>query len=302
MERASLTSEGTKIYDRIRGVAKSKKQNVDFAFRKFAMERLIVRLEESEWCGLFALKGGMLMLCLPGGMNRPTDDLDLSSPPGTDAAALLETLAVVCAATPSKEDGLKYQVDVDACHVMRVDSVNPTMRAMIDAVLHHAYGRTEMRLKLDVSEGDEVFPEMKRLRMPESCKGFEPPELRCYPWETVVAEKLHAVAQHGAANTRMRDYFDLVAIHRNAEFDPETLAQAVISVFGIRNREIDPEPFGLSDEFAASKENEWKRLLARKSLSGAPATMSEAVRLARAFAGPILARAAELAGKNVPRP
>ena len=37
------------------------------------------------------------------------------------------------------------------------------------------------------------------------------PSLRAYPRETVFAEKLEAIAQLGIANSRMKNYFDLLA-------------------------------------------------------------------------------------------
>ena len=297
-----MTSEGTKVYDRIRAAARAAKTDVEFAFRKFAFERFMARLEASEWAGRYAVKGGMLMLSLPGGMPRPTDDLDLSADAGMDMDGLVRVLSSVASMVPEREDGLSFALDVPSCHVMRIDSVNPTVRATIDAVLAHAYGRTAMRLKFDVSEGDDIHPGLTRVRLPASCRGFEPPELPCYPWETVVAEKLHAIVQHGASNTRMRDYFDLISISRHADLDVEAMARAVAVVFGSRDRPVETEPFGLTAAFAASKETEWKRLLARKSLNSGPKTMAEAVAAVRCFAVPVLSRAAALRSVAGPKP
>jgi hypothetical protein len=39
---------------------------------------------------------------------------------------------------------------------------------------------------------------------------FPPPRLRVYPREMVVAEKLDAMLRLGLANTRMKDFYDLV--------------------------------------------------------------------------------------------
>jgi hypothetical protein len=48
-------------------------------------------------------------------------------------------------------------------------------------------------------------------RYPTLLPDFPAPELRVYPRETVVAEKLHTIVKLGLINSRIKDYFDLQA-------------------------------------------------------------------------------------------
>ncbi len=296
MDRVNLADIGARTYDRIRATAKANKQDVPFAFQRFALERLMVRLEESQWGGRYALKGGMLMLSLPGTMKRPTEDMDLSSSTEVSLDELKTVLTDICGAEPLQEDGLTYELDQKATRELRVDSPHPTIRAVIDARLHTRHAPVQVRVMLDVSQGEGIYPELRRARMPPSCKGFEPPEIACYPWQTVIAEKLHAILMHGMSGTRMKDYYDLIAISRHLDIPTDELAEAVVVAFAVSGRPILTEPPGLSDAFADSREKDWKSFSAKRKLVDAPATMKEAVTLVRAFATPILLSAAEKSG------
>ena len=294
MARGDMAVAGTQAYDRIRSAAKAAKQDVQFAFQRFALERLLGRIEASPWAGRYALKGGMLMLALPGGMNRPTEDMDLSSATGVTLEELKAALEEVCAAEPAQEDGLTFVLDAKNTGILRVPSPHVTVRAKLDAELHTRYSPVRIRLVLDVSQGEGIYPGLQRIRLPQTCKGFEPPELACYPWETVVAEKLHAITMHGALNTRMKDYFDLIAISRNLDMPTERLAEAVVVAFGTSGRQIEAAPYGLTAQFAAAKEKDWRAFTGKRGLLHAPASMDEAVATVREAYLPVLRRATEI--------
>ncbi len=81
--------------------------------------------------------------------------------------------------------------------------------------------------------------------------GLPAPELNVYPRESVFSEKLEALVVLGMANTRMKDYFDLLALAREGKMDSSVLARAINATFSRRKTKI-PEamPVGLSAEFA----------------------------------------------------
>jgi hypothetical protein len=55
-----------------------------------------------------------------------------------------------------------------------------------------------------------------------------------YRPETVVAEKFHAVVRLGVANTRLKDFYDLVALAQTQSFDGEALRAAIEATFDRR--------------------------------------------------------------------
>jgi len=64
------------------------------------------------------------------------------------------------------------------------------------------------------------------------------PELRVYPQYTVIAEKFEAIVSLGMANSRMKDYFDLWVLLRNADLDQAILEQAVDATLKRRMTEM----------------------------------------------------------------
>jgi hypothetical protein len=55
---------------------------------------------------------------------------------------------------------------------------------------------------------------------------------------TVIAEKFDAVIDHGLANTRAKDFYDLATIARNASIDGEDLLAALRATFHNRSRRL----------------------------------------------------------------
>ena len=68
--------------------------------------------------------------------------------------------------------------------------------------------RARIPLQIDIGFGDVVTPNAEKIDYPTILK-FPSPNIRAYPRETVVAEKLHAMVVLGIANSRMKDFYDL---------------------------------------------------------------------------------------------
>jgi hypothetical protein len=89
-------------------------------------------------------------------------------------------------------------------------------------------GAARLSVQVDIGIGDAVTPAPEWLEYP-SLLDLPRPRLRAYPRETVLAEKLHAMVLFGARNTRMKDYFDVHALLREAETNPTRLGDAIVS-------------------------------------------------------------------------
>jgi hypothetical protein len=72
------------------------------------------------------------------------------------------------------------------------------------------------------------------------------------------------------ANSRMKDYFDLFVILRNAQLDQGILADAVSATLNRRGT-VKPKgyPLGLSEQFATDtqKLNQWNAFVTRNKLT-----------------------------------
>ena len=125
-------------------------------------------------------------------------------------------------------------------------------------------------MQWDVGFGDAVTPAPADVDYPVMLEGMPAPRLRVYPRETVFAEKLEAIATLGIANSRMKDYFDLLALLREGAMDNPVLTEAVRATFQRRGTALpDGVTFGLTDAFAtdAQKQAQWTAFLRRNRLS-----------------------------------
>lgn len=115
------------------------------------------------------------------------------------------------------------------------------------------------------------------------------PRFLVYPRATVVAEKFEAIVVLGMANSRMKDYFDLMTLAREAMIDPSLLGRAIAATFTRRGTPLPSEPpLGLLDEFARNRDKitQWNAFLRKNRL--AAASLEVVVREVREFlVGPL---------------
>lgn len=119
------------------------------------------------------------------------------------------------------------------------------------------------------------------------------PRLRAHPTYTVVAEKLHAIALLGMANSGLKDYFDLSVLLERETLDADLLTQAIKATFERRSTPLsDAVPIGLTDEFAhdSSRQSLWLAFLKKNELP--PEPLPAVVDRLRSALAPALNRAA----------
>ncbi len=73
-----LKNVGASVRARLTRRARERKENVQLALTRYAMERLLYRLSVSAYNGQFVLKGAMLFSLWAPAPYRATGDLDLS--------------------------------------------------------------------------------------------------------------------------------------------------------------------------------------------------------------------------------
>lgn len=200
-----------------------------------------------------AVKGGMLMWyqAETRGDARPTTDIDIH---------FYEDIA-----PEEVKDLIRRAVELDAGYGMSLELVSigdlkhsgdhPGLRAKFIA----SWGRTKVHFHCDIGFGGRPDPNMKRVRFEPFVKGLPGGSIMMVPFETVYAEKLHAVTIFGSDNTRIKDLHDLAVLGRRG-LDPQRLAEAVERTFEDRNTPVPVSGAllaGLTPEFAASRQAQW---------------------------------------------
>ena len=265
MNRLPQANRIASIRQRLLDRARARGEEFQFVLDRFAVERLLYRLSQSAYRDEFVLKGAMLFALWFDQPHRPTRDADFLGFGPPDADRLGDTIRVLCAI--EADDGLRYDIDSIAVEAIREEAKYEGLRVTLLALL----GNARCTVQWDVGFGDAVTPGPLQATYPTLLDDMPAPQLRVYPRETVFAEKLEAIAQLGIANSRMKDYFDLLALVRERSMDPVDLAAAIDATFERRGTPL-PEitPFGLSDEFALDpqKQAQWRAFLRKNRLQG----------------------------------
>jgi predicted nucleotidyltransferase component of viral defense system len=303
------------IRDRLKNAAKARggEPNASHLFvqRRFAFERLLARIARSGIGDRCMLKGGVLMLALDPAIPRATQDLDLTVRTGGPQGlqAIRAALEEACATVPEHDDGLEFVIDGKIA-LIREASHTSTVRAKVSATLRCGdVPRKDViiRFQLDVTPAELDHLPVSR-EVPPILPDFPPTQFPSYPWEVVLAEKLHAIVVGTIANNRLRDWADVIKLADSGIIDEDAAADAIRRVFerrGASHRLDDTEPVGLSDAFASQRQGDWVTTMNTTGYGATmPRELADAVASVRAFCLPLMAAASAMDHKNavVPMP
>jgi predicted nucleotidyltransferase component of viral defense system len=269
----------------------SRKTGEDFQLllTRYAVERLLYRLGNSEYSTRFVLKGAMLFALWTGEMHRPTRDLDLLGFGDTSEPELEKVFRALCSvAVP--DDGLTFSVDTVTVEPIREEQEYGGER--VTMLVH--LGSARVNLQVDVGIGDAITPQAQSVTYPTILQ-MDPPRLRAYPPETVVAEKLEALVKLGLANSRMKDFYDLVIIARTFSFTGSVLRDAIQATFERRGTPLPTSsPVALTNAFVDddAKQRQWQAFSKRSGTAEKVRGLKEAIAELAAFLAAPLAAAA----------
>jgi predicted nucleotidyltransferase component of viral defense system len=242
----------------------------------YNLEGILRRLAHSSYRDHFVLKGGLLLFGLKAHLARATRDLDLlgrNTPIDPDSVAAL--MREICLQPLPEDDGLHYDTESITTEIITEENEYPGVRARFYGYLDHA----RSRVVVDVAAGDPIVPGPRAFPYP-TLLGQQPLILQAYSVESVVAEKLDALAHRGLLTSRLKDCYDLWLLCQQHAFDGAFLQQAIQATFAARGRAFTPElPTILTPLFAkdAQKQQQWAAFLDAKSASSAPASLADAL-------------------------
>lgn len=197
----------------------------------YALEGFLARLSGSPEEDIFVLKGGVLLAAY--GSRRPTRDIDVQAS-GLDNDTDTVRAAVCRIAARTAPDGLVYDIKSARAETIRDGDAYSGVRVSMDCHLATA----NMRLQVDVNVGDPLWPEPERVDYPKLLGGQI--SVRGYRVELALAEKIVTAMQRGTANTRWRDFADIVTLSRTQLVDAAMLRESIERVAAFRGASIIP--------------------------------------------------------------
>ena len=272
MAREPLKNVGASVRARLLQRSRDERTDFQILLTRYALERLLFRLSRSEHRNRFILKGAMLFVTWVEAPSRPTRDLDLLGYGDNTPEAIGDAFRAILA-QPVDDDGVAFDVDGLEAAPIREDLEYGGVRIRTQATIAGA----RIPIQVDVGFGDAITPGPIEIDYP-ALLDAPAPHLRAYPIETVVAEKFHALAIRGIANSRLKDYYDLWLIAETFELERAPLAAAVRQTFARRETALPQEkPTGLSEAYVEAWGGQWRTFLSRERMAAAPEQLATVV-------------------------
>ena len=276
------------LLQRLRNHARKSALPMPSVLNSYLRERVLARMFASPWAGRFVLKGASLFVLwnLP---HRPTQDLDLMCLEGLSDQDLLRVFEALCDLEVA--DGLVLHKDKLRLEPIMRHRPELGVRIWLQGHLWTA----QVQIQIDVSRAAQPDEPTQVKYYPCILGDFEPSLLLAVPPEGVIADKIHAIAEHDLANTRIKDFYDLHFLIGFFDFMGENLRQHVLRSFG--DSVFIPETLpGLSDTFGLDhgKQQLWANFVGRHRLA-APAKLHDVLIALRPFVLPLLSASKEKA-------
>jgi predicted nucleotidyltransferase component of viral defense system len=235
--KVSRSDPGGAVYLSLQRQARATGRPVQELFDLYVLEAFLDRLSRSTLRDDFVLKGGVLLSAF--GQRRPTRDVDLQAQAIKNDAETVRALIVDVAGT-ALGDGVEFVTSGATAVVIREEDAYSGVRISMVAELAAA----RIQFHIDVSVGDPISPPPLAVQLPRLLGGSI--SVRGYPLEMVCAEKIVTAVARGTANTRWRDFLDVVLLSTHHDVDGDTLAASVQSVASHRSIALEPLAMSLA--------------------------------------------------------
>ncbi len=244
----------------------AKTNNLDFntLLKRYLQERFLYRLSKSAYKDNFILKGGLLLVTVDMPSSRPTMDIDL----------LTQKLS-----SNKIKDAFKDILSIEYPDGITFDAASIQSEAITKEGAYHGtrlkfkayFNGSKNDMSIDLGLGD-VVTNPRTITFPTILKE-DAPVLTAYSLETIVAEKLEAMAKLLHSNSRMKDFYDVYTILHSHILADETLIQAVKSTFENRQTPLEKLQAVLEPNFynLEIKQAQWAAFLKKNKIVKVPA-------------------------------
>ncbi len=229
---------------KIENVARAQGRRAELLLLLYMEERLLYRISQSAIAEKFILKGGLLLYSLFGQTARPTRDIDaLATDLPIEPEKLAEVFVPICAM--DFPDGVIFDSDSLQAEVIREGANYQGVRLSVNVTL----GNARNQIQLDIGFHDVVSPQARQMEYPVLLDD-PAPVLSVYSLESMIAEKFEAMISLGAANSRMKDFYDIAQLAQSYDFDGLLLSTAISQTLRRRRTTCPEQPTVFAPDFA----------------------------------------------------
>ena len=282
MSKQNIKNLPASIQDRLLNQARESGSPFNEILQYYAIERFLYRLSQSQYARQFVFKGALLFRVWGLPTFRPTRDIDLLGKASNEVDILVGVIQEVCKKRVP-DDGMFFDPATIIGERIKEDADYEGVRLRFIGSL----GTTRVHLQIDVGFADVVSPKPVKIKYPVILP-FPEPELRSYPPESVVSEKLQAMIYLGSINSRMKDFYDLWVMSNRFDFSGYVLQEAIRKTFANRKSNIPEEhPVAFSEQFAREKQVQWSAFLKTTGVQDAPEHIKSVQERLRKFLLPV---------------
>jgi len=201
--------------------------NYNEILSKFFFDEFLKQIANSVYRGNFILKGGLLLTYYLGIQNRTTKDIDfLFKKCQLEEAEIKKILKEVVG--DNKQTDVWFELNDTAKKIMPEDKYGGLSFHLVGHLAN-----MKASFNVDIAVGGPIYP--LTTKKYSTILGDEI-ELRMYPLELVLSEKLHAVLERTEKNSRSKDFYDIYTIlkDKQEELNIKELKEAIAVTFGYR--------------------------------------------------------------------
>lgn len=286
MRDPKLTNLPASIRQKLLNLARERNEDFGLILTKYGLERTLFRLTKSKYREVFILKGALLFELWTEQRYRPTRDADFLATGDNSPERFLHIFREI-SKIEVEDDGLRFDPKTVRAERIKEDADYEGVRVTFTAFLEKA----QIPIQVDIGFGDAITPGPVETRYP-TLLDLPSPQLLAYPRETVISEKLEAMVKLGIANSRMKDFHDLLSLSITFEFNGETLTEAVRATFKQRGTDLPAAgvPLAFTPEFFEdeNKIKQWNAFCNKNKPYVQPIEFRDAVARIKSFLLPVI--------------
>ena len=266
MTHGKRRNVGASVRARLMNRSRETSEDFQFLLERYARERFLYRLGESQHRERYVLKGATLLVLWGEAVYRPTHDLDFADYGSPLADDVRSAIGDICE-TRVDDDGVFFDSGDIKVKPIRAHEEDVGFRVLFWAKISSA----RIRMQIDIGFGNAIQPPIDA-HYPTLLDAARP-RIRVYPREAVVAEKLHAMVVLGERNSRYKDFYDLHSLSQRCVLSRAiSLVRAIGATFEKRRTAtiFQNLPVALTPRFYddANRAEQWRIYLERNELPG----------------------------------
>jgi len=249
-----IANMAASVRQRLLNFARERREDFGLVMTKYGLERVLYRISQSKYQESFVLKGALLFELWLQQRYRPTRDADFLARGENNPERFAKIFQEICE-MQVEDDGLRFDAGTVTAERITEDADYEGVRVRFVAYLENA----RIPIQIDLGFGDVITPGTVEREIP-SLLGLPRAKLQTYPRESVVAEKFEAMVSLGLANSRMKDFYDLLSLSREFAFEGNLLSEAIQKTFARRGTALPSgTPVAFTSEFFddSEKKKQW---------------------------------------------